>query len=48
MERNLKFRINLFNKSPPFLNNAVAQLGYDQENADPSGRLVSLQVRKNW
>jgi len=40
--------INLFNKSPPFLNNAVAQLGYDQENADPSGRLVSLQVRKNW
>jgi iron complex outermembrane recepter protein len=40
--------INVFNKSPPFLNNAVAQLGYDQENADPLGRLVSLQVRKTW
>jgi len=40
--------INVFNKSPPFLNNAVAQLGYDQENADPFGRLVSLQVRKTW
>jgi len=40
--------INVFNKSPPFLNNAVAQLGYDQENADPFGRLVSLQVRKAW
>jgi len=40
--------INVFNKSPPFLNNAVARLGYDQENADPFGRLVSLQVRKTW
>jgi iron complex outermembrane receptor protein len=40
--------INVFNKSPPFLNNAVAHLGYDQENADPFGRLVSLQVRKTW
>jgi iron complex outermembrane recepter protein len=39
---------NVFNSSPPFLNNAVAQLGYDQENADPYGRLVSLQVRKAW
>lgn len=39
---------NVFNKSPPFLNNAVAHLGYDQENADPLGRLVSLQVRKTW
>lgn len=39
---------NVFNKSPPFLNNAVAHLGYDQENADPFGRLVSLQVRKTW
>ena len=40
--------INVFNESPPFLNNAVAHLGYDQENADPLGRLVSLQVRKTW
>jgi iron complex outermembrane recepter protein len=39
---------NVFNQSPPFLNNAIAQIGYDQENADPYGRLVSLQVRKTW
>jgi len=40
--------INVFNSSPPFLNNAVARLGYDQENADPFGRLISVQVRKTW
>jgi iron complex outermembrane recepter protein len=40
--------INVFNVSPPFLNNQIAGLGYDQENADPDGRLLSLQVRKNW
>ncbi len=40
--------VNLFNVSPPFLNNATAGLGYDQENADPTGRLLSIQVRKSW
>ena len=40
--------INVFNASPPFLNNAIAKLGYDQENADPYGRLLSIQVRKTW
>ena len=40
--------INIFNHGPPFLNNQTAGLGYDQENADPFGRLVSLQVRKAW
>ena len=40
--------INVFNVSPPFLNNAVARLGYDQENADPLGRLLSLQIHKSW
>jgi iron complex outermembrane receptor protein len=40
--------INVFNVSPPFLNNSIAQLGYDQENADPYGRLISFQVRKSW
>jgi outer membrane receptor protein involved in Fe transport len=40
--------INVFNASPPFLNNPIAALGYDQENADPDGRLLSLQVRKTW
>jgi iron complex outermembrane receptor protein len=40
--------INVFNVSPPFLNNQLAGIGYDQENADPDGRLLSLQVRKTW
>jgi iron complex outermembrane receptor protein len=40
--------INLFNVSPPFLNNQIAALGYDQENADPNGRQLSIQIRKAW
>lgn len=38
---------NLFDEDPPFLDNP-AGVGYDQENADLVGRLVSLQVRKSW
>jgi iron complex outermembrane recepter protein len=38
---------NLFNRYPPFLNNPVG-VGYDQENADLFGRIVSLDVRKHW
>jgi iron complex outermembrane receptor protein len=40
--------INVFNESPPFLNNQVAALAYDQENADPDGRRLSIQLRKTW
>jgi iron complex outermembrane recepter protein len=40
--------VNLFNRPPPFLNNQSVALGYDQENADPYGRLISVQIRKNW
>jgi outer membrane receptor protein involved in Fe transport len=40
--------INLFNVDPPFLNNQLAGIGYDQENADPFGRMLSLQIRKSW
>lgn len=39
---------NLFNVDPPFLNNQLTYIGYDQENADPYGRLLSLQLRKRW
>ncbi len=39
---------NVFNVDPPFLNNQVTYIGYDQENADPYGRLLSLQLRKKW
>jgi iron complex outermembrane recepter protein len=38
---------NVFNSSPPFLNNPLG-MGYDQENADLIGRIVSLDVRKHW
>ncbi len=38
---------NVFDAEPPFLNNSIG-VAYDQENADPLGRFVSLQVRKNW
>jgi iron complex outermembrane receptor protein len=39
---------NLFDVLPPFLNNNAAGLGYDQENADLYGRMVSFEIRKRW
>jgi len=39
---------NLFNVNAPFLNNSTVGIGYDQENADLYGRLVSFEVRKRW
>ena len=38
---------NLFNSSPPFLNNPQG-IGYDEENADLTGRILSVDVRKRW
>ena len=40
--------LNLFNRDPPFLNNQAVGIGYDQENADPYGRIISLLIRKKW
>lgn len=39
---------NVFDKEPPFLNNSVMGIGYDQENGDLTGRTVSFSVRKKW
>jgi hypothetical protein len=39
---------NIFNLSPPFLNNQIVGIGYDQENANSFGRVVRLDVRVNW
>ena len=39
---------NVFNVDPPFLNNQVVGIGYDQENATPYGRVLSLELRKSW
>ena len=38
---------NVFDKPPPFVNNVVG-IGYDQENGDLIGRVVSLTLRKKW
>ncbi|HVY81823.1 MAG TPA: TonB-dependent receptor [Steroidobacteraceae bacterium] len=38
---------NAFDRHPPFLNNQVG-LGYDQENGDLLGRVLSLSIRKDW
>jgi iron complex outermembrane recepter protein len=39
---------NLFDKQPPHVNDLAYGLGYDPANANPFGRLVSVQVRKVW
>lgn len=38
---------NLFDADPPFYDAPVA-VGYDPANADPLGRLVTLQLTKTW
>jgi iron complex outermembrane recepter protein len=39
---------NVFDRPPPFLVNRVAALGYDQENGDLTGRVISVGIRKKW
>jgi outer membrane receptor protein involved in Fe transport len=39
--------VNAFDRDPPFLNNGVA-VGYDEENADIVGRLLSFSIRQDW
>jgi hypothetical protein len=49
-ESETRFSVNLenaFNEMPPFYNNPIG-LGFDAENADITGRIVSFQVRKSW
>jgi iron complex outermembrane recepter protein len=38
---------NLFDQAPPFYDNPLA-IGYDPANADPLGRMVTLQLTKAW
>jgi outer membrane receptor protein involved in Fe transport len=38
---------NLFDKDPPFYDSPLA-IGYDPANADPLGRMVTLQLSKAW
>ncbi len=49
--RNTRFGIgvqNLFQRYPPFVIDTVANIGYDQENGDLTGRVVSASIRKRW
>lgn len=39
---------NVFDRDPPFLNNTIATVGYDEENADVIGRFVSFTIRQSW
>jgi len=39
---------NLFDKRPPHVNDRAYGFGYDPANANPIGRMVSLQIRKAW
>jgi outer membrane receptor protein involved in Fe transport len=38
---------NLFDKDPPFYNSPLG-IGYDPANADPLGRVISVQLTKAW
>lgn len=40
--------VNVFDVDPPFLNNQIVGIGYDQENANPFGRILSLQLDVKW
>jgi iron complex outermembrane receptor protein len=39
---------NLFNQGPPPVVNRAAQIGYDQENGELSGRIIRFRVAKHW
>jgi len=40
--------INVLDKQPPHVEDLAYGLGYDPANANPFGRLISLQLRKLW
>ncbi len=42
--------INLFDRDPPFVAyyTGVTATGFDAENANPLGRVISLQITKSW
>ena len=40
--------LNLLNRAPPYVLSSVQGLNYDSSNVSPLGRLVTLQVSKEW
>lgn len=39
---------NVFDASPPFVNNLTGRYGFDPENANALGRVLSLNITKKW
>jgi iron complex outermembrane recepter protein len=49
--RETEFALNIENvldRYPPFAVNTIANLGYDQENGDLSGRVITASARVRW
>lgn len=40
--------VNLFNRAPPYVSASAAGTHYDPANADPLGRMISVEVGKRW
>jgi len=39
---------NLFDRDPPHFGNQIIGVGFDATNADPIGRVISLNLKKAW
>jgi iron complex outermembrane receptor protein len=39
---------NLFNHGPPSVVNRASRIGYDEENAELSGRIIRFRIAKQW
>jgi outer membrane receptor protein involved in Fe transport len=40
--------LNAFNRDPPYVLTTIQGLNYDSSNSSPLGRLITLQVSKQW
>jgi outer membrane receptor protein involved in Fe transport len=40
--------LNVLNRDPPFVSSDIQGLNYDSSNASPLGRMITLQLSKEW
>lgn len=40
--------LNILNRDPPFVSSNIQGLNYDSSNASPLGRMITLQLSKEW
>ncbi len=40
--------LNVMNRDPPFVSSDIQGLNYDSSNASPLGRMITLQLSKEW